>query len=210
LIERYDISHPKAVADLAHWLADNTASFYSINRLTHYLQSLTHKVHKSLITNYLASFEDAYFFFSVRLFDASLSRSKSNPKKHYCIDHAFVVSVSSGILFNTGHLLENLVFITLRRTVSEIFYYKTKTGKEVDFIFKMNDHVWMLVQVCESLAVMETRQREITALVDAMAELNIQSSILVTRNEEEVIVINNTKIQVTPAWRFLLNKLQLS
>jgi len=34
LVERHDISHPKAVADLAHRLVDNTASLYSINSLT--------------------------------------------------------------------------------------------------------------------------------------------------------------------------------
>lgn len=39
LIDRHDISHPKAVSDLAHWLIDNTASLYSVNRLTGYLKS---------------------------------------------------------------------------------------------------------------------------------------------------------------------------
>jgi len=51
----------------------------------------------------------------VRIFDASLARANTNPKKIYCIDNALVTSVSSGILVNSGHLLENLVFITLRR-----------------------------------------------------------------------------------------------
>lgn len=40
LVERHDISHPKAVSDLAHRLVDNTGSLYSVNRLTEYLQSL--------------------------------------------------------------------------------------------------------------------------------------------------------------------------
>jgi predicted AAA+ superfamily ATPase len=33
LVERHDISHPKAVTDLAHRLIDTTASLYSINKL---------------------------------------------------------------------------------------------------------------------------------------------------------------------------------
>jgi predicted AAA+ superfamily ATPase len=37
LVERQDVSHPRAVSDLAHWLVDNTASLYSINSLTGYL-----------------------------------------------------------------------------------------------------------------------------------------------------------------------------
>jgi uncharacterized protein len=81
LVERHDVSHPKAVSDLAHWLVDNIASPYSVNRLTGYLKSLGHNAPKSAVSDYLAWFEDAYFFFSVRLFDASLARSHSNPKE---------------------------------------------------------------------------------------------------------------------------------
>ena len=115
LVERHDVSHPKAVTDLAHRLVDNTASFYSVNSLTGYLQSLGHKAPKSVVADYLDWFEDAYFLFTVRIFDASLARSNTNPKKVYCIDHALVASVSSRILVNSGHLLENLVFTALRR-----------------------------------------------------------------------------------------------
>jgi hypothetical protein len=49
LVERHDISHPKAVLDLAHRLIDNTASLYSINSLTGYLKSLGHKAPKSAV-----------------------------------------------------------------------------------------------------------------------------------------------------------------
>ncbi|HOX38697.1 MAG TPA: hypothetical protein PL033_11970, partial [Candidatus Brocadiia bacterium] len=77
------------------------------------LKSLGHKVPKSSVSDYLAWFEDAYFLFSVRLFDASLAHSHVNPKKVYCVDHSMVSSVSSGVLINSGHLLENLVFVGL-------------------------------------------------------------------------------------------------
>ena len=39
-----------------------------------------------------------------------------------------IASVSSGILINSGHLLENLVFTALRRRHAEIHYYRTRTG----------------------------------------------------------------------------------
>ncbi|MCF8105716.1 MAG: hypothetical protein K9K64_09545 [Desulfohalobiaceae bacterium] len=110
LIERHNISHPRALTDLAYRLMDNISSLCSINSLTGYLKSLGHKAPKSAVSDYLQWFEDAYFPFSVPLFDASITRSKANPKKTYCVDHAFVPFIASGILLNTGHLLENLVF----------------------------------------------------------------------------------------------------
>ena len=192
-------------SNLAHRLVDNTASQFSINRLTGYLKSLGHKVPKSAVSDYLEWFEDAYFLFTVRIFDASIARRDTNPKKVYCIDHALVTSVASGILVNSGHLLENLVFVALRRLYSVILYYKTRTGREVDFIVPIQDRSRVLVQVCESLADPQTRKREIRALSEAMSEQGLMEGTIVTRNEDEQMVVESGTIKVVPAWRFLLD-----
>lgn len=206
LVERHDVSHPKAVTDLAHRLIDNTASLYSINNLTGYLKSLGHKAPKSAVSDYLEWFEDAYFLFTVRIFDASLARSKTNPKKIFCVDHALVTSVASGILINAGHLLENLIFTALRRISSNIYYYKSKGGLEVDFVVQMRGRSRLLVQVCESLLEPLTRKREVVALSEAMVELGLKSGTIVTRNEEgEIEVANKKRIKIIPVWRFLLD-----
>jgi hypothetical protein len=216
LVERHDISHPNAVSDLARRMVDNIASFYSVNSLTGYLKSLGHKAPKSAVSDYLDWFEDAYFLFTVRLFDASLARRNTNPKKIYCVDHALVTSVSSGILVNSGHLLENLVFTALRRLHPEIYYYRTKTGREVDFVLPVRARAGlspmrgmaragMLVQVCESLADPQTRKRETAALGEAMAELGLNAGTIVTRGEDQQTDIAGGTIEVVPAWRFLLS-----
>jgi hypothetical protein len=146
----------------------------------------------------------------VRIFDASLARANANPKKIYCIDHALVRSISSGILTNSGHLLENLVFVALRRVAREIFYFKSKSGREVDFVAldvasQGRDRTRLLVQVCDSMADPQTRKREVTALSEAMSELNLPEAIIVTRNEEVQIPVEAGMILVVPVWRFLLN-----
>jgi predicted AAA+ superfamily ATPase len=204
LVERHDVSHPRAVTDLAHRMVDNTASLYSVNSLTGYLKSLGHKAPKSAVSDYVEWFEDAYFLFTVRIFDASLARSNTNPKKVYCVDHALVTSVSSGILVNSGHLLENLVFTALRRLHPDIYYYKTRTGREVDFIVPVRGSPRMLVQVCESLAEPQTRKRETTALAEAMVEQGLETGTIVTRNESERIDTGGGTIEVVPVWRLLL------
>ena len=205
LIERHDISHPRAVADLAHRLIDNAASLYSVNSLTGYLKSLGHKAPKAAVSDYLEWFEDAFFLFTVRIYDASLARSKTNPKKIYCIDQALITSVASGILVNSGHLLENLVFTALRRVTPDIWYCKTRNGQEVDFMAKLQNGSGLLVQACETMADPKTRKRELVALKDAMAEFDLKSGMVVTRNEEERIEVDSGTIEVVPAWRFLLD-----
>ncbi len=205
LVERHDISHPRAVLDLARRLLDRAGYFYTINSLFGYLKSLGHKIPKSAVSDYLDWFEDAFFLFSVRLFDASWARSRVNPKKVYCVDHAMVASVGSGILVNRGHLLENLVFTALRRKTPDIFYGKTKGGGEVDFIALWPKGRRRLFQVCETLKDQEARKREVSSLAAAMKELGTNSAVIVTRWEEEVIDLDGKVIEVLPAWKFLLS-----
>jgi hypothetical protein len=204
LVERHDVAHPRAVSDLLHRLMENVAAPHSINGLTGYLKLLGHKSPTAAVSDYMEWFEDAFFLFSVPIFDASLSRRNTNPKKIYCIDHALVASVSFGILRNAGHLLENLVFTALRRSHQKIFYCRTKSGREVDFIVPLKGRERLLVQVCESLADPKTRKREATALFEAMAELGRKKGFIVTRNDSETVKSVGMTISVVPAWRFLL------
>lgn len=115
------------------------------------------------------------------------------------------------LVVNTGHLLENLTFTALRRVTPEIHYYKSRTGREVDFVARRRDGSRLLVQVCESLADPRTRRRELAALEDAMAELNLRSSVLVTwdgpgrQGEDSRITVDSGAVEVVAAWRFLLD-----
>lgn len=150
-------------------------------------------------------FEDAYFLFNVRIFKASFSKSNANQKKIYCVDHAFGRSVTSGILVNSGHLLENIVFVALRRFNSEIYYYKTANNHEIDFIVQNQQRQFSLIQVCQSLVNPSTRQRETTALQTAMIELKLSEATIVTRDESESILVTEGIINAVPIWRFILN-----
>lgn len=205
IVQRYDASHPRAVMDLAHRLVNQTASLYSINSLTGYLKSVGHSAQKTFVRDCLQWFEDAYFMFSVLLFDASVARQNVNPKKIYCVDHALARSVGSGILVNTGHLLENIVFCQLRRLGGVIHYYRTADGREVDFIWRTGTDPWRLVQVCETLESPETREREVSSLRMAMRERKLRLATIVTRNEQDDLVVDEGLIHVVPVWEFLLS-----
>ena len=195
--------------DLAHWLVDNTGSFYAISHLTDYLKSLGHRVRKSSVVDWLAAFEDAGLLFSVNIFSSSPTRISVNPRKVYCIDHALAASVSSGILTNRDSLLENLVFTALRWVTQEIFYYKTKTNREVDLVALLPSvpgqvRAVRLVQVCASLADPRVKQSEVRSLSEAMVELAVTEGTIVTWRTNETIPVGFGSIQVVPVWRFLL------
>ncbi len=194
----------QAVVDLARRLMENVSSLYTLNGLTNYLKSLGHKAPKNAVADYLSWFEDAYFLFAVMLFSASYGKSNANPKKIYAIDHALIRSVTSGILVNIGHLLENIVYIALRRKNEDICYYKTSNNQEVDFLVQDQQQNFRLIQVCETLANPLTRQRETLSLENAMNELGLSDALIVTREDSEQLTVKNGIITVIPVWKFLL------
>ncbi len=206
VIERFNAMHPQAVIQAGYRLLCSTASLYSINRVTEYLKSLGHKVSKGFVSSCIDWFQDVYFLFSVRLFSPSISKQNVNVKKVYCIDHSMVISVAPGILENRGHLLENLIFIHIRRCTEEIYYYRTAKAQEVDFLWLDNHKNKHLVQVCFSLNDPLTRKREISLLIQAMEELDLRESTIVTMDEEDVMEEGDKRIKIIPAWKYLLDK----
>jgi predicted AAA+ superfamily ATPase len=81
LVERHDLSHPRALTDLAVWLLNNAGSMYSLNRLSGYLKALGHKVPKASVAQYLDWLEDAFFLFPVKLFERLCDPRQRQPQE---------------------------------------------------------------------------------------------------------------------------------
>ena len=64
-----------------------------------------------------------------------------------------------------------------------------------------------LVQVSESLADPQTRKRQVTAVRDAMTELDLDTGEIVVRDgtAPETIDTGAGNVSVVPAWQFLLS-----
>ncbi len=203
IIERHDAPHPKAILDLSYRLLSQCGSLYTINRLTEYLRSMGHKTDKNFVSSCLNWFEDCYFLFSIKLFDRSLARQNVNPKKIYCVDHSLIASINPLWGREEGHLLENMVFVFLRRQSFKPCYYKTKSGREIDFIYTDPKGEKQLIQVCHDMNDEKTAQRELGALNEAIKELKLKSGLIVTtelpyRNRKQL----PKGISLIPAWQF--------
>lgn len=103
-------------------------------------------------------------------------------------------------------LLENAVFLHLRRTSESIYYFRDSHQRGVDFVVPGKGRSRALFQVSVSLKSPKTREREMQALLSAMADLSIPDATLVTLDEEEDIRLAGKHIHVRPAWSFLLEK----
>ena len=99
-----------------------------------------------------------------------------------------------------GPLLENIVFLDLKRRFSgELWYVREKY--ETDFYLPEQNH---LIQVAFDLSNPETREREIRALTYFAEKYQAEKSTIVTRDQEEQVVAGDLTIDVVPVWKWLL------
>lgn len=200
IVERHKIS---SVTVLEKWIThclQNVAAPLSINKAYHHFKSLGLQVSKNSLYEWLEFIEDAYCLFGVKCYNLSERKSSLKPKKIYPVDVGLVSAYAVHPEMKIGASLESAVFRTLRESCDQIHYYSTEHGWEVDFLTQTLEGKMSLIQVCLSLKEEETRQREIRALKQAMKELQLEESLIVTLDEEEDL----GPIQVVPIWKFLL------
>jgi predicted AAA+ superfamily ATPase len=195
---RYQITEVKALKELAFFLISNTAGSISFNKIKNLLKLGS----VNTVKNYIDYLVLSWLFFTLNRYSFSVKRQQIAPKKIYCIDTGLVSSVGFSFSPNRGRLLENLVFLTLRRHFTDIYYYKTQKGQEIDFYLPRQRQ---LVQVCQTLADPLTRQREIAALVEAMGETHLRSALIITENDKAAIKTAGCQITITPLTEWLLN-----
>ena len=105
--------------------------------------------------------------------------------------------------------MENVVAneLRIRQTFDpmiEIYYYKDAAGREVDFIIKEGLQIRELIQVCDDISNMETKDREIKGLVMALEELNLKRGLVITEDFEGEENIKGKEIIFKPLWKWLL------
>ncbi|PKL25307.1 MAG: AAA family ATPase [Spirochaetae bacterium HGW-Spirochaetae-2] len=206
LILRYNIPHPVQLKRLVHILMNNMSRMVTVNKLKQRLAGERNRLSPELISDYMDKLNDCYLLFTVPIRSYNTAVQAVNPKKVYCVDHAMAQAFSQANSGNSGLVLENIVFVELRRTTEQIYYYKTGKGNEIDFAVGP-DFAIRLIQVCWELGKQDkTRQREMEALLDGMEELELQESWIITAYEEEEFEDAGTGriIHVVPAYKWLL------
>ncbi|MDD3245177.1 MAG: ATP-binding protein [Candidatus ainarchaeum sp.] len=197
IIVRHNIKDTKTIKDLTTYLLSNIGKEYSYNSL----KKLFGVGSINTIINYISYLEDSYILFSINQFDYSYKKQIKQPKKIYAIDNGLITTNTVSLSKDLGRLLENLVFINLRKKYKNIYYYKKETN-ECDFIIKEKEKITTAIQVCYKLTP-ENKEREINGLLKALEFFKIDTGTIITYNQEEKIKINTKTIEVVPIEKFI-------
>jgi uncharacterized protein len=194
---RYRIEAVTALRELAFTLISNPGGLVSYNRLKEQLRLGS----VNTVSSYVDYLANSWLLFPLTVYDFSVKRQQIAPKKVYCIDTGLAHTVGFNFSPNTGRLLENLVFLALRRRTRDLFYLSTPGGYEVDFYLPEKR---LLIQTASSLENPETRMREMRAIQDAAQAVKVESALILTNAAEEPFEAGGVPVQVQSISEWLL------
>lgn len=195
IVVRHKLRSPKSIKEMALFLVSNVGVEFSYNKLA---KAFNLGSTNSAIA-FLSYLEDSYLLFTVAKFDYSLKKQAVNPKKVYAIDNGLADVNSVSFSSNKGRMLENAVFLQLRRAGNDIYYYRG--DNECDFVFKEKNAITKVIQVCYNLDE-DNKKREINGLIEALEKFNLKEGLILTYDQQDNLEMPGKDIKVYPAWRW--------
>ncbi len=199
IVSRHKIRNSNAIRMLARKMAESVLQPTSQVRLLHIVNSSGDKISRNTLMDYLTYMNDAYLTFNITNYVSSFAE-KATECKRYFLDNG----VLNNFLFEgEAQLLENLVAIELAKHYRNIeqdgvFYYRK--GVEVDFYVPDKE---LAIQVSYTVQDLDTREREVGALVSFSKAFTLRKAVIITMDEEEKIEANGLQIDVIPVWKWL-------
>ena len=125
--ERVSARSSRPLMAVAQMAFESVGSETSLRRIAGALQ-----LSPETVSAYLQACEDAYLIFSCPYFAYSQAKRIRRNKKYYAIDTALRRAVTTRGGADLGKDFENLVYLTLRKKTTEVFYWRGRA--EVDFV----------------------------------------------------------------------------
>lgn len=205
IVKRYSVRLSEKIYDLHGYLLNNFSAECSYRRLAGRLgfKSVT------TLEKYIGYLEEAYLAYVLQRYSNKAAERMGTPKKIYLVDNGYVEAAGVQFSPDRGRLMENLIFGELlkagREPNRDLFYYKTRNGREVDFITRKGRVVDSLIQAAYNIDAPGTKEREVKALIEAGGELRCDNLSVITWDHEEIVKARGKEINFIPLWKWLLS-----
>lgn len=195
IITRNKITNDFAVRLILKKIAESVTKALSFNRLTNIVKSAGILIGKQTVINYVGHMLDSYLIFSLQNY-----ASKKTSPKYYFMDTGLLGLM---LLDCRTAQLENLVAVELiRRYGFENVYFFENNIEVAFYVPSENLAIQVSMQVLEDV---DTLERETKAFVKLNQFIPDTKCLLVTNSEETKLNCDGIKIDVVPAWKWLLD-----
>jgi len=197
LVEKYEISNIPLLETLKENIFSSFSAKFSLTAFEKKYRG-SFPFSKDYLYSYYNNFIESMLVFETRLFTSSAYKRRRNPPKVYLVDTGLTRNVGT---VDYGRLLENAVFLELKRKGGEIFY--ADQNGECDFVVKDQTGEIHAIQTTWELGE-HNKEREIKGLVKTCEKLTIRDAEIITFNQEASYTKNNIKVNIVPFWKWLL------
>lgn len=161
---RGNIANPIILQNLSGFLFDTVGNRSSVRKITNTLNSLNgENTRQETIAKYISYLEEAFLLYQVQRFDLRGKAILSREPKYYAVDPGIRTVLTSNDSRNLGFILENLVYLELRRQGHRVFVGQ-EGELEVDFVIE-NQGQRIYIQVALSILDETTAEREFKPLM---------------------------------------------
>lgn len=130
---REGITDVTVLENIIKTLASSIGSPISIKKITDTIQSSGRKISANTVDAYVRALTDSYIFYKANRYDIKGRQYLKTLGKYYIVDTGIRQMLMSQSAMDTGHLIENIVYLELKRRG-----FKVNIGKvdqaEVDFV----------------------------------------------------------------------------
>lgn len=163
VVRRLKIADVNMLESVAKYLMHNIGNRTTPSAIANTMVSKQRKIDPKTVDRYLRGLTDSLLFYEVRRYNIKGKEFLSTINKYYACDVALRNMLVRGKDSDAGHILENLVYLELRRRGYEIYIGQTGSDGEVDFV-AMKDGTVSYYQVALTTLDGKVLERELTPL----------------------------------------------
>ena len=158
IVQRYKVKDAALLEDVFTYLINNASSLISITNIINWFASKKRKTNYETLSAYIGYLENSFLIHRSERYNIRGKETISGNAKYYANDLAYKNYVYKGFGYGDGWLLENAVYLELRRRG-----YRIWTGNisnlEVDFVASRNGET-IYCQTALSISDPDTAARE--------------------------------------------------
>ena len=160
ITQRYKIIEKRAFENITKYLASNIGNPLSPSNISKSLRADEQSIHHITVEKFISYLVESYVFYKVNRFDIKGKKQLATQEKYYIVDLGLLnILVGKEKMTDRGHILENAVYLELRRRGYKVWVGTLRNG-EVDFVAKNNIGDIEYYQVAWELSSEKTKKRE--------------------------------------------------
>ncbi len=162
IISRKKVEDVMMLESVIRFLVDNIGNPLSTKKISDTMTSSGRKINVRTVESYITSFMESYVMYQVKRYDIKGKQYLKTLEKYYVVDIGLRNSMLGNAGRDTGHILENVVYLELIRRGYDVYIGKID-DVEVDFVAKNQDGI-KYIQVAATVRDESTLERELRPL----------------------------------------------